>query len=374
MTSLAEDTKVTAEAAHSNQPEIINSKPPPKLENIERKQTSLTNGATKAPPNVAPQSGSTSVMEQLMLQMQMQNEKFMLEVQQQELQFAQEMALLQQQVQIDLQQQQPRNINSATTTVVADTVLSTSVNPVDIGTEVAWALEKDKTMSVLAPPPWQDVTQDCEECCHSIEESIKVCPNHKVTKSTINQELAGAKPEENNMVSQKVSKIIDVTTRELPTTRERRSTTATPMTWSNMLGELRKYKEIHGHCSVPARFSSKKRLAKWVSKQRKEYWEMKEGRSSIMTAERVDILNNLGFKWKLHEDNWHDMLDDLKEFKERHGDCIVPQKYSPNPQLGRWVYTQRRAYTRNSLTKERITLLNKLGFVWKLRKSRTLIK
>eukprot|EP00957_Ditylum_brightwellii_P184648 14063023-Ditylum_brightwellii.AAC.1 len=166
------------------------------------------------------------------------------------------MDLLQQQVQMDFQQQPPQNINFATTTVVADTVLSTSVNPVDIGTEVACALEKDKTMSVLAPPPWQDVTQDCEECCHSIEESIKVCPNHKVTKSTINQELAGAKPEENNMVSQKVSKIIDVTTRELPTTRERangvRSKTATPMTWSNMLGELRKYKEIHGHCSVPA--------------------------------------------------------------------------------------------------------------------------
>mmetsp|Transcript_4524 Transcript_4524/g.6848 ORF Transcript_4524/g.6848 Transcript_4524/m.6848 type:complete len:94 (+) Transcript_4524:2-283(+) len=93
-----------------------------------------------------------------------------------------------------------------------------------------------------------------------------------------------------------------------------------------------------------------------------------------MTAERVDILNNLGFKWKMHEDNWYDMLDDLKEFKERHGDCIVPQKYSPNLQLGRWVYTQRRAYTRNSLMKERITLLNELGFVWKLRKSRTLIK
>uniref|UniRef100_A0A7S4S7U3 Helicase-associated domain-containing protein n=1 Tax=Ditylum brightwellii TaxID=49249 RepID=A0A7S4S7U3_9STRA len=173
------------------------------------------------------------------------------------------------------------------------------------------------------------------------------------------------------MVSQKVSKIIDVTTRELPTTRERRSTTATPMTWSNMLGELRKYKEIHGHCSVPARFSSKKRLAKWVSKQRKEYWEMKEGRSSIMTAERVDILNNLGFKWKLHEDNWHDMLDDLKEYKERRGDCLVPLKYVPNPQLGKWVKSQREAYKHtlnggnpSSLMKKRITLLNKLGFVW----------
>eukprot|EP00957_Ditylum_brightwellii_P184077 14021543-Ditylum_brightwellii.AAC.1 len=86
------------------------------------------------------------------------------------------MALLQQQVQIDLQQQQPRNINSATTTVVADTVLPTSVNPVNIGTEVAWALEKDEVTSVLAV---QDETQDCKECCHITEENIEVCPNHK---------------------------------------------------------------------------------------------------------------------------------------------------------------------------------------------------
>eukprot|EP00957_Ditylum_brightwellii_P202494 15330435-Ditylum_brightwellii.AAC.1 len=96
------------------------------------------------------------------------------------------MTLFHQQVQIYLQQQQPQNINSATTTVVADTVLPTSVNPVDVGTEVAWALEKDEVMSVLAVLLWQDETQDCKECCHFKEESIKVCPNHNVTKSTIN--------------------------------------------------------------------------------------------------------------------------------------------------------------------------------------------
>eukprot|EP00957_Ditylum_brightwellii_P127821 9748551-Ditylum_brightwellii.AAC.1 len=89
------------------------------------------------------------------------------------------MALLQQQVQIDLQPQQLRNINSATTTVVADSALPTAVNPVDIGTEVVWVLGKDEVTSVLAVPPWQDDTQYCKECCHVKEESIKVCPNHK---------------------------------------------------------------------------------------------------------------------------------------------------------------------------------------------------
>eukprot|EP00957_Ditylum_brightwellii_P209868 15363612-Ditylum_brightwellii.AAC.1 len=103
-----------------------------------------------------------------------------------------------------------------------------------------------------------------------------------------------------------------------------------------MFEELKKYKEINGHCSVPARCSSNRRLANWVLKQRQQYGQLKGGGSSMMTAERVDMLNSLGFTWKLRGGNWHDMLDDLKEYKERHGDCLVPFKYAPNPPLGRW--------------------------------------
>mmetsp|Transcript_36663 Transcript_36663/g.53708 ORF Transcript_36663/g.53708 Transcript_36663/m.53708 type:complete len:120 (+) Transcript_36663:93-452(+) len=111
--------------------------------------------------------------------------------------------------------------------------------------------------------------------------------------------------------------------------------------WLDMFEQLKKNKEIHGHCSVSIRCSSNKRLANWVSKQRQVYYDMKEGRSSIMTAERVDMLNSLGFVWELRENNWHEILDELKEYKERHGDCLVPQTYAPNPALGHWVKLQR---------------------------------
>eukprot|EP00957_Ditylum_brightwellii_P127048 9685477-Ditylum_brightwellii.AAC.1 len=66
------------------------------------------------------------------------------------------------------------------------------------------------------------------------------------------------------------------------------------MTWFNMLEKLKKDKEIHGYCSVPSRCSSYKCLATWICNQRQQYWEMKEGTSSMMTAEHVDILNSLG--------------------------------------------------------------------------------
>eukprot|EP00957_Ditylum_brightwellii_P203983 15337077-Ditylum_brightwellii.AAC.1 len=66
---------------------------------------------------------------------QMQNEQFMLQIQQQELQFAQEMALLRQQAHIDLQQQLLLNINPATTAVIPDIVPPIPVYPVHIGTD-----------------------------------------------------------------------------------------------------------------------------------------------------------------------------------------------------------------------------------------------
>eukprot|EP00957_Ditylum_brightwellii_P035834 2716178-Ditylum_brightwellii.AAC.1 len=103
-----------------------------------------------------------------------------------------------------------------------------------------------------------------------------------------------------------------------------------------MLEELKKYKEIHGHCSVPDTCTSSKRLALGASTQRQQYRETKEGRSLIMAQERVDMLNNLGFVLKLQEENWYEMFNKLKKYKERHGDCRVPEIYAPNQQLGNW--------------------------------------
>jgi len=141
--------------------------------------------------------------------------------------------------------------------------------------------------------------------------------------------------------------------------------------WSDMFEELKKYKETHGNCAVPVKCPSHKHLALWVQKQRRQYREMKKGRSTQMTAERSDLLNGLGFVWKVYEDNWHEMLDDLRKYKERHGDYLVPQKYGPNRQLGHWVNNQRQAYKRmlkgekqSSMAKERICVLNEMGFVW----------
>jgi hypothetical protein len=61
---------------------------------------------------------------------------------------------------------------------------------------------------------------------------------------------------------------------------------------------------------------------------------------------------------------WEEMYDQLKQFKNSYGHCIVPQKY---PQLGGWVKRQRERKKKGQLSDDRAALLEKIGFVWQIR-------
>ena len=58
------------------------------------------------------------------------------------------------------------------------------------------------------------------------------------------------------------------------------------------------------------------------------------------------------------------------EYKETYGDCVVPQRYQSDPQLGTWVHTQRRQYKlmkegkKSSMTEDKIRDLDAMGFEW----------
>lgn len=79
------------------------------------------------------------------------------------------------------------------------------------------------------------------------------------------------------------------------------------------------------------------------------------------------------------EDNskWKKMFELLCDYKKDHGNCLVPNRYKPFPQLGRWVSTQRRHYKAlqagqdsNLMTQEHIDSLESIGFVWVTRDPR----
>ena len=77
---------------------------------------------------------------------------------------------------------------------------------------------------------------------------------------------------------------------------------------------------------------------------------------------------------KGHQDIWSQRYSELLAFHSEYGHTLIPQAYTSNPKLGLWVMAQRRQYTlktkgkSNSLSQERIELLDKVGFVWKVEK------
>eukprot|EP00980_Cylindrotheca_fusiformis_P029943 scaffold24077_cov117-Cylindrotheca_fusiformis.AAC.1 len=72
-----------------------------------------------------------------------------------------------------------------------------------------------------------------------------------------------------------------------------------------------------------------------------------------------------------HKDvRWMANLNALREYKAKHGDCIVPRGYSANPQLASWVAEQRKqrkllqSGKQSSMIPSREKLLDEVGFVW----------
>jgi len=75
-------------------------------------------------------------------------------------------------------------------------------------------------------------------------------------------------------------------------------------------------------------------------------------------------------KPKKKDIKWMNTLQQLKEYRKVHGDCLVPRGFDSNPRLASWVAEQRKQYKllsdgkQSSITLERISLLNEIDFAW----------
>mmetsp|Transcript_37453 Transcript_37453/g.79000 ORF Transcript_37453/g.79000 Transcript_37453/m.79000 type:complete len:567 (+) Transcript_37453:18-1718(+) len=128
---------------------------------------------------------------------------------------------------------------------------------------------------------------------------------------------------------------------------------ATAHTWSTRYNELCEFRKTNGHCVVPR---SNGRLGAWVEKQRiehKKYRAMKENRrdddddvpKTILTDERVQKMNDIGFVWDVREKQFEEKLGQLRIFKEMNGH-IDPRFM--NGQLALWVRKYEQQYRKYS--------------------------
>jgi len=84
----------------------------------------------------------------------------------------------------------------------------------------------------------------------------------------------------------------------------------------------------------------------------------------------LHALDRLGFVWDATADKWQTQFDKMLSFQHKNGHCAVPKNYGPDKSLGAWVHRQRYHYKLyhegkpTQLTRERIELLNSVGFSW----------
>ena len=111
-----------------------------------------------------------------------------------------------------------------------------------------------------------------------------------------------------------------------------------------------------------------------MTDQRRQYKAFTQGQTSQMTKERQAKLEALGFAWQVrNRPEWDVRYNELLEYKEKHGDCKVPQHFKANKALGKWVAKQREQYKllksgkHSFLTPYRLEKLEDVGFVWQVR-------
>ena len=71
--------------------------------------------------------------------------------------------------------------------------------------------------------------------------------------------------------------------------------------WERRYRELSDYKRRHGDCCVPVSYGENRKLAHWVSNQRKQWNLRRRNRPSHLTRRREERLDALGFVWNRWE-------------------------------------------------------------------------
>ena len=133
---------------------------------------------------------------------------------------------------------------------------------------------------------------------------------------------------------------------------------------------LQEYKEQHGDCLVPFSYITEDgiRLGSIVNTIRSG------GRKT--NADEKAMLDSLGFVWKVNANrlSFEEVVRHLEEYKEKYGDCLVPQSYTTEDgiHLGN-IVSCIRMETRKVSAEEKV-ILDGLGFVWKMKARRLSFK
>ena len=107
---------------------------------------------------------------------------------------------------------------------------------------------------------------------------------------------------------------------------------------------------------------------RWLDTQRRHY---KKGNSFYknglsLSQEKIYKLEKLpGWKWDIHDENWHNNYSITKKLYEEGIKISVKYKTEDGISIGGWIDKQRQDYKKNKLSEKKIDLLKKIpGWIW----------
>lgn len=139
--------------------------------------------------------------------------------------------------------------------------------------------------------------------------------------------------------------------------------------WQNKFRKVAEFKQIHGHFRIADCIKDSRELVSWVYNQRRSKLD---GDSKLLTNDKINLLDSIGFIWEF-QNSWEEHFDDLIEFYNKHGHFRVPYRINGSRELSAWVYALRKTKKDGDtrlLTKDKINLLDSLGFIWEKPKSK----
>lgn len=126
------------------------------------------------------------------------------------------------------------------------------------------------------------------------------------------------------------------------------------------LKELEEFYQENEHCQITDSYTDKA-LYSFVRKLR--------SKKEQLPKEVIKRLEKIHFIWDVQEEKWETQYQQLEEYQKEHGNANIPQSYQGKGDisLGNWVVQQRKKKRTGKLTNDKITKLNKVGFVWEVK-------
>ena len=128
--------------------------------------------------------------------------------------------------------------------------------------------------------------------------------------------------------------------------------------WDERYGQLLNFFNVYGHLRVGP--THDKTLASYVR------WLRQKHDLGELEKDKVKALNAIEFDWETGASRWDRWLDFFREFKDRTGKVEAGRRevHFEGRDLRGWIHSQRTAYRRGTLTKQRVSRLEAAGFVW----------